>query len=93
MMLNKTFLAYSELSEDFPGDVGFNRIDSNLFNMPGTYIIKETIFPGMFGAKDIFIRRVITDELFITSYTYEELTDEKRQEIIRGARTFLKGGE
>lgn len=92
-MSSKTFLAYSELADDFPDDLGFNRIDGKLLELPGAYIIKETVFPGMFGKKDIYIRRVITDELFITSYTYEELTEDKRQEIIEGAKAFLKGGK
>jgi len=92
-MIAKAFLTYRNMPDEFPEDIGFSLTDAKLLKLPGSYLIKPYIIPGMNGLKDVFVRRVITDELFITSYTYDELTEETRREIIEGAIAFLKGAK
>jgi hypothetical protein len=84
----KTIITYN-VTDDIPENERGFKLVGKLEATPNLSIVKENFLKGQFGFKDLYIRHIATDELFIISHTHQDLTRTEKRKIIRAAEKWL----
>lgn len=87
-MDTKTLIQYRMIDDVPENERGFNLIGRKKIN-PSLQVVKENFIKGEYGYKDLYIRHLVDDEVFIVSYTHAELSSSQRNEIIEQAKQWL----